>query len=523
MKTALLKRSRFAILSALLATLVLGVSPIFAATYYMATTGASSNSGTSQSPWATLTDSFQHMSSGDTLIIKDGTYTGDRNMIGIYDTAVEPPKGTSSAYTTIKAEHDGGVIFDGQSSRCMFYLVNSGARYFKFEGIIWQNMNGSTVYLQDASYIKFIKCGAGDSASGNNMNFCCGRNTSYILFENCYSWGTGRYKFATYHSDHVIFRQCVGRPDGINAGGEPAAIFVAYASTYVKFQNCIAIDADQTAYWSNIGDRQGSFYVPCTDGQSNYIDYDQSIGLNVKLGGIQSSKNTDSANVKFTNIVIWDSDDSGTTLNMVRGSSNTVKNCTFGNGTESSDIWYWDGANGTLKNTIMYHMVFSGAMFAAAPNTQDYNCYYANSKTSGRSGSHDLTSYDPTTGSLKYLPRIEQGSTLKGAGESSADIGANVLTLIGTSGALWGETGYATDTGVSMWPFPNEALIKTKLAAYNKGGVSGARGFCASGKQLNGTDAITLTSYIWEYMGNAMPSTIYGSVTTVPGQPTWQN
>lgn len=35
------------------------------------------------------------------------------------------------------------------------------------------------------------------------------------------------------------------------------------------------------------------------------------------------------------------------------------------------------------------------------------------------------------------------------------------------------------------------------------------RGFCAAGKQLNGRDDITLTSYVWEYLGNAIPSDIY--------------
>jgi hypothetical protein len=48
------------------------------------------------------------------------------------------------------------------------------------------------------------------------------------------------------------------------------------------------------------------------------------------------------------------------------------------------------------------------------------------------------------------------------------------------------------------------------MAAYTNHSVDGSRGFAASGKQLNGTDNITLTSYIWEYLGNQMPSDIYG-------------
>ena len=48
------------------------------------------------------------------------------------------------------------------------------------------------------------------------------------------------------------------------------------------------------------------------------------------------------------------------------------------------------------------------------------------------------------------------------------------------------------------------------MAAYSNHSVNGARGFAASGTQLNGADQITLTSYIWEYLGNQMPSDIYG-------------
>ena len=479
----------------------------FAATYYMSTTGSNSNSGSSSAPWQTIAYSMQNMSGGDTLIIKSGTYTGGSNQINFYAGQV-PPVGSPSEYTTIKAENDGEVVFNGQGLNDMFYIVNSGARYWQFEGIIWTGSPSGPHVVRDASYIKFLRCGVYDAPNGNYATFSCSR-ASYILYDGCYSYGSGRYKFMAYHSDHIIYRACVGRPDAINAGGEPAAVFSVYASTYVKIQNCIAVDADQTAYWTNIGDRQGSFYVPCTDGVSQYVDFDQSIGLNVKLGGIQTMRNTDSTDVNFRNMVIWDSVDNSTIFNMIRGSRNTVNHCTFGyGGATTTNVWYWDGSNGTLTNNIFYHMLSTGVMFGAAPSTQDYNCYYANSNNTGRAGTHDLTSSDPTSDSLLYLPRIESTGSLHNAG-SSGDIGANCMTLIGTSGTLWGETGYAADTGISMWPFPNEALIKTKMAAYSNGGVIGARGFC-TGKSVDGTSQ-TLTKYIWEYLGNQIPTDIYAS------------
>jgi hypothetical protein len=68
-------------------------------------------------------------------------------------------------------------------------------------------------------------------------------------------------------------------------------------------------------------------------------------------------------------------------------------------------------------------------------------------------------------------------------------------------------------------------LIKTKMAAYSYSGslgtLSGARGFATSGTGLYG-GPITLTSYIWEYLGNPCPTDICptGSDTTPPTVPT---
>jgi hypothetical protein len=476
-------------------------------------TGSDSNSGNSKSlPKLTLAGAFTVMSGGDTLIIGSGTYTGNSNAMTPFGSGAVPPNGSSSAYTTIRAEHDGGVLFDGQSINNMFYVVSDTVipRYWQFEGLIWATGPDGPVNLIRASYVKFLRCGAYDTPNGNYANFNISRS-SYILCESCYAWGSGRYKFIAYLSDHVIFRWCVGRPDGINAGGDPAAGFSVYSSTYVKVQNSIVIDADQTASWVNIGDRVGSFAVPCTNEVSQYIDFDKVIGLNVKLGGITTSKNTDSANVMFTDMVIWDSTDDSAVLNSIRGSSNSVRNSTFGySGTTTTYPFYWDGASGSMTNTILYRLLFSGSMFGASPTTQNYNLYYANTNNSGRTGANDLTTVDPTTNSLRYLPRIEPGSSLKGAGSGGADIGANLDYLIGMAGTLWGEAGYATVTSTPMWPFPHEDLFKTKMAAYSSGGVSGARGFCAGASKDGSTQ--TLTKYIWEYLGNQIPSDIYGGL-----------
>jgi len=69
------------------------VSSVSGATYYISPTGEdSSGNGTDGDPWATLHKAFENMQGGDTLIIKNGTYTGEANCIRRFN---HPPFGTS--------------------------------------------------------------------------------------------------------------------------------------------------------------------------------------------------------------------------------------------------------------------------------------------------------------------------------------------------------------------------------------------------------------------------------------------
>lgn len=127
--------------------------------------------------------------------------------------------------------------------------------------------------------------------------------------------------------------------------------------------------------------------------------------------------------------------------------------------------------------------------------------------------------------SNRYLPLLPDESPLHSGGENNAQVGASIIYQYGKSGTVWGEDGYnklqdGTDGQeiVSLWPFPNEDIMKEHMRTYSysdpngvRPAITGARGFCADGKQLNGVDDITLTSYIWEYLGNKIPRDIYNT------------
>ena len=76
----------------------------------------------------------------------------------------------------------------------------------------------------------------------------------------------------------------------------------------------------------------------------------------------------------------------------------------------------------------------------------------------------DKAATEPPYNRLKYLLRVEPGSRLSTAGAGGGQAGANIVKRIGTSGTLYGETGYDTVTNEDLWPWPYETRLKTDLA-----------------------------------------------------------
>src|SRR3989339_1680843 len=192
-----------------------GLTNATAAIYYMGPQGNDANT-TNQAqnkstPWLTLEKSMSSMAGGDTLIILDGVYTGTKNVI---NQTAHPPNGSPDSYTIIKAENEGNVLFDGENIQLMFNLNGGGpCNYIEFRGLKWGNTrigynNGPAVLITYLDHCKFFRCGAFQAADGNasawNITY-----SSYLLFEECYGWGSGRYKFIAFNCDYIVFRRCV--------------------------------------------------------------------------------------------------------------------------------------------------------------------------------------------------------------------------------------------------------------------------------------------------------------------------
>lgn len=109
-------------------------SSAFGTTYYISTTGNdSTGDGSNGTPWRTLSKAGTVATGGDTVIVKNGTYTDADS-----DDDVDQWAGVGSAgnWITVQAETAGSVIFDGQSNTDLYgILFSAGSQYTRFEGL----------------------------------------------------------------------------------------------------------------------------------------------------------------------------------------------------------------------------------------------------------------------------------------------------------------------------------------------------------------------------------------------------
>lgn len=528
------------ILAIIFATFIFSFAKdVQAATYYVCdsatacndqsngwSTGNDSNSCSSKSiPCKTIAGGIERMSGGDTLMVGDGTYIANE-----YTGVHNPPSGTPGAYTYIQAEHTGGVLIDVSSAgNWLSTGIAIGTNYVQVEGfkvkgnLTNENSNGP-MYIT-GHHNKIIRCAAYNACQTGNMQvFDLGGHDN--LAEECWAWGTGRYKFISYHSYNNVYRRCVARHDyhgGNDGWSHQEALFTNYDSTNTTYQNCIGLDSGTEG--NDTEQIYGGFW------DENNIVADKSgavdgcILLNIK-DNYAGMLDKASGNRNISNTVIWDSGGGWGTAAGNDGARSAypavvaLSNMTIGTITGTYETTYESmgiGAASTFTSdftgSINNSIIYDAREYGIYKNmTSNYNALYANSTNyhfPATPGVNDRTTINPVTSGLLYLPRIESGFTLKTGGFEGGQIGAQVMYRIGISGTLYGEAGYNVLTDDPLWPFPNEDIIKTDFSSYAGTGPSGQRGFC-TGSSLDGSSQ-TLTKYIWEYLGNQIPAEVYGS------------
>jgi hypothetical protein len=129
---------------------------VIGATYYVAVDGNDSRgNGTEGIPWASIEHGVAQLTPGDSLIVKDGTYTDhDNDTYAVYVRV----DGTSDNWITIRAENEGGVIIDGQNEKTTYGFFLYRADYVRIDGFEIKNFAHSGIYLRSSHDSYISKC-----------------------------------------------------------------------------------------------------------------------------------------------------------------------------------------------------------------------------------------------------------------------------------------------------------------------------------------------------------------------------
>ncbi len=206
-------------------------------TYYASPNG--SGDGTAVSQTFTIDKFWAVAKPGTTLILLDGQYKTPVNPPGTVD-------GERGNPITIKAQHDGEVLIDGEFKRTPILL--NGNDYLVIEGINARNGNNAVVQIRHGTYNQIKRVCAWEATSpadpnGNTEIFGVHDNSSNNLFEDCAGWGRCRKVFQnSYGGDNTTYRRCFAKWTTnnftANSGGE-MCYSLAYNSRGNIIENCI--------------------------------------------------------------------------------------------------------------------------------------------------------------------------------------------------------------------------------------------------------------------------------------------
>lgn len=115
-------------------------------TYYVSPDGDDKNSGSTSSPFKTISKGIEKMNAGDTLLLRGGTYHERLDLT---------KSGDTSNYFTIKAYPGENPTLDGSQAINSLSgdsaLVFQGNSYWKIDGLSIQNYHSAGIYLKNGS------------------------------------------------------------------------------------------------------------------------------------------------------------------------------------------------------------------------------------------------------------------------------------------------------------------------------------------------------------------------------------
>lgn len=455
----------------LLATFFLSLSacvPTTARTYYIAPSGNDVGGGTSASPWKTFAFAIPKLNPGDTLLLKDGTYTRGTTGMPAINCSFGAGNGTASAPITIQAENERRAWLKGDGTTTVLRINNCS--YWNVVGLRASdadNTSGGSFFLaMKSDHINFRRNLLSNSNRKLNQSMITYNNAHYGVIEENELYDYTRHGFLLAHTSNVVVRRNYANsrdytdnlrvvPGVYNTGQGGDSLVAVYPGSDNLAEN-------------NISERNGAAFSIQASGSGGAVSSNNKFFGNISLsdgagGGLrirtrQNSLTGMAQNTYIENQVVIHSRGAGGDF---RANKNTLcTNTSIFNGQNagflaSTPEFVGDGASTiTIKNSLAVSNKFSGF---GSINYSVFTLSTSNAFGNGTDYSPDSLasgnmSIDPQLGSCKVF--IPDGSPMKGAGANGDDIGANVLCRY--------ENGTLTQTQLWNWStgqFPCGAIV----------------------------------------------------------------
>ena len=404
--------------------------------YYLAPNGDDTGTGTISAPWKTFAHAIPQLNSGDTLLLKNGTYNRSNSGYPVINCATTANNGTSGNPITIQAENERQAYLEGDGRGKQINMNNCS--YWSIEGLLVTNQernessNNSNIAVENSDHITLRKLLLAFNNRVNNTHLIALIRTHDSLVEDSEFYSYHRHGILLAHSNNNTFRRLYansrgwadlpgGYPSGPNDRGD--SLIAIYPGSNNIIENVISEGqgklAEVNATAITIGNRiLGSISINEQDGvwanaRGNTLDtmprdttLQDFVSLNPRHSALygRAAKNT-----TINNLSVFGGGGAVATDDLRAGRrgdgyySNYVTNMAVQDvrGTAhiqtAQDDWF-----------VNYSNMFN--------NTRNYN------DTSRVTNSSTV---DPQFGPCRVF--VPDTSPLKGAGLNGDDIGANIL------------------------------------------------------------------------------------------------
>lgn len=204
------------------------------------------------SPGDNLASAVSILQAGDTLILRDGTYNQSLDV---------PVSGTQGSPITIKAEHEGSVILNGNGAIQDALYVHDNA-WVDVVGLRVTNIMGTpsnntqAILFYNTSHSNLLRTSSYGHSTINGVNAVDVWLSDHVLVEDCFIYGNfGRNGFDILQSDYVTVRRAYIETTRHNSD-QSGIVF--YMSPHMVVENAII---------------NGNWHVANTDYGFQYQDY----------------------------------------------------------------------------------------------------------------------------------------------------------------------------------------------------------------------------------------------------------